>query len=86
MEFVAVAVICLLSAAQSAPVSNCESLLERLPIRGREEILGKWVHIGEGSNLPGSAAITQMFVDSVWLSLTAAEQEDGIMFSQIQKS
>lgn len=38
MEFVAVAAICLLSAAQSAPVSNCESLLERLPIRGREEV------------------------------------------------
>ncbi|RVE76428.1 hypothetical protein OJAV_G00007710 [Oryzias javanicus] len=88
MEFVCVAVtaICLLSAAQSAPVSVCDSLLERLPIRGREEILGKWVHIGESTNLPGSAEMTKMLVDSVWLNLTAAEQEDGIIFSQIQKS
>ncbi|XP_004065762.1 uncharacterized protein LOC101159415 [Oryzias latipes] len=83
---VALAVICLLSAGQSAPVSNCEELVQHLHLPAREEILGKWVFIGESTDVPSSALMTKMFVDSVWLNLTAADQEDSIMFTQIQKS
>ncbi len=35
---VAVAVLCLLSAGQSAPVTSCEKLIQRIEIQGRDQV------------------------------------------------
>ncbi|XP_072239463.1 uncharacterized protein [Leuresthes tenuis] len=76
MEFVpvALAVFSLLSLGQTAPVTNCESLTQRLEVQGRDQLLGKWTYIAESTDLPGSKILTKMFAETSWWNITAADQ------------
>ncbi|XP_061585548.1 uncharacterized protein LOC133450722 [Cololabis saira] len=81
MEFVhvIVAVFSLVSVGRSAPVSSCEGLIRPLELPGRDQLLGKWMHIAETMDMPGAREMTKMFMDTNWLNLTAAEQADTIV-------
>ncbi|AWP05717.1 Hypothetical protein SMAX5B_007501 [Scophthalmus maximus] len=83
--YVAVAALSLLSVGQSAPVTSCESLIQTVEIQGREQLLGKWTYLAESTNIIGSKLLTNMFVESVWGRLTAANESDAIDHYQVQK-
>ncbi|KAM9770885.1 uncharacterized protein ACNS7B_012849 [Menidia menidia] len=87
MEFVyaSLAVFSLLSLGQSAPVTSCESLTQRLEIPGREQLLGRWTYIAESTNLPGSKVLTKMFAETSWWNLTAANRIDVLTVFQNTK-
>ncbi|MEQ2167370.1 hypothetical protein GOODEAATRI_003532 [Goodea atripinnis] len=82
---VAVAVFSLLSLGQSAPATNCESLIQPIQINGRDQLLGRWTFIAESTDIPGSRVLSKMFMGNSWLSSTAATQENVITTSQNQK-
>ncbi|XP_022614398.1 uncharacterized protein LOC111231542 isoform X2 [Seriola dumerili] len=83
--YVAVAVLSLLSVGQSAPVTDCESLVRPLEIQGRDKLLGKWMYIAESTNVTGSKLLTKMAVESSWGRITAANESDAIDHYQAQK-
>ncbi|XP_059197236.1 uncharacterized protein LOC131977794 isoform X3 [Centropristis striata] len=82
---VAVAVLSLLSVGQSAPVSSCESLIQPREINGTEQLLGTWTYIAEATNIPSSTLLTEMFVESWRVKVTAANESDTMNFSQAKK-
>ncbi|XP_022070017.1 uncharacterized protein LOC110965327 [Acanthochromis polyacanthus] len=83
---VALVVLNLLSAGQSAPVTSCESLLQPLEIQGRDQLLGRWTYIGESTDIPGSRTLTKMIVQTSWLNITAGDSNDTINTVQNQKA
>ncbi|XP_074486370.1 uncharacterized protein LOC141764761 [Sebastes fasciatus] len=88
MKFIhaAVVVLSLLSVGQSAPVIDCERLVQPLEFTGREQLLGKWTYIAEATNIPASQLLTKMLVDSARAKITAAANEsDVIIVLQTQK-
>nr|XP_020497577.1 uncharacterized protein LOC109989986 [Labrus bergylta] len=82
---VAVVVLGLFSVGQSAPVTDCESLIQPIEIQGRDQLLGKWTLLAEATNIFGSKYMTKMFVDNAWARLSAANESDTIDTFQYQK-
>ncbi|XP_010795905.1 uncharacterized protein [Notothenia coriiceps] len=82
---VAVAVLSLLSAGQSAPVSSCETLIHPIEINGREQLLGNWTAIAEGTDVPSAKLLTNLLMASVRLNINAANESDAINVMQSQK-
>ncbi|XP_041642124.1 uncharacterized protein LOC121509013 [Cheilinus undulatus] len=82
---VAVVVLCLLSVGRSAPVTDCNSLLQPIEIQGREQLLGRWTMLAESTDVPGSKLLTNMFVERFWLRLSAANESDAIDVFQSQE-
>ncbi|KAM7419126.1 hypothetical protein PAMA_016311 [Pampus argenteus] len=82
---VAAAVLSLLSVGQSAPVTNCESLIQQAEIQGRDQLLGKWIYLADSTNIAGAKIMTQMFVETAWGTFTAANESDAINVFQAQK-
>ncbi|XP_037620644.1 uncharacterized protein LOC119485262 [Sebastes umbrosus] len=87
MKFIhaAVVVLSLLSVGQSAPVIDCERLVQPLEFTGREQLLGKWTYIAEATNIPASQLMTKMLVDSARTNITAAADESDIINLQTLK-
>ncbi|XP_041840273.1 uncharacterized protein LOC121639114 [Melanotaenia boesemani] len=79
---VAVAVFSLLSLGQSAPVTDCETLTQHINIQGRDQLLGRWTHLVESTDIPGSKVLTKMFAQTSWWNITAADQINGLRTSQ----
>ncbi|XP_045903695.1 uncharacterized protein LOC123969949 [Micropterus dolomieu] len=75
---VAVAVLSLLSVGQSAPVSSCESLIQPLEIQGREQLLGKWMHVAESTEDHNVGVVLKTFRESHSLKITAATESDAV--------
>lgn len=42
------------------------------------QLLGKWFHISESTNIIGSQLLTKMFMDNAWGNFTASSKEDGM--------
>ncbi|KAK1886956.1 HPr kinase/phosphorylase [Dissostichus eleginoides] len=82
---VAVAVLSLLSAGQSAPVSSCETLIHPIEVNGREQLLGKWTPIAECTDFSSAKLLTNMLMASERLDITAANESDTINVIQSQK-
>ncbi|KAK2816952.1 hypothetical protein Q5P01_025143 [Channa striata] len=88
MEFVhlAVTVLGFLSVGHSAPVTNCETLIQPIEFQ-RDQLLGKWIYLAESTDIAGTQLLTKMFFESTWWKLTAAENEDdglrGVYFSKM---
>ncbi|KAM7394167.1 hypothetical protein PAMP_020984 [Pampus punctatissimus] len=80
---VAVAVLSLLSVGQSAPVTNCESLIQQAEIQGRDQLLGKWIYLAESTNIAGAKIVTKMFVETVWGTITAANEMHPINVTEV---
>ncbi|XP_023127984.1 uncharacterized protein LOC111569820 [Amphiprion ocellaris] len=83
---VALVVLSLLSAGQSAPVTSCESLLQPLEIQGRDQLLGRWTYIAESTDIPGARTLTKMLIETTWLNITAGDNNDTINIVQNQKT
>ncbi|KAM3624280.1 uncharacterized protein V6R79_021442 [Siganus canaliculatus] len=81
----ALVVLCFLSGAHSVPVTKCENLTRPIQIQGREQLLGKWIHIAESTNLVGSKLLTKAFVDSSWMKFSAGKESDDLDAIQVQK-
>ncbi|XP_035516507.1 uncharacterized protein LOC118327309 [Morone saxatilis] len=82
---VAVAVLCLLTGGQSAPVTSCEDLIRPIEIHGRDQLLGKWTYVSESTTVPGSKMMTKLWVESVWVKVTVANEIDAFSVFQAQK-
>ncbi|CAN9510462.1 unnamed protein product [Ophioblennius macclurei] len=87
LEFVgvAVAVFSLLSVGQTAPVSDCESLIKPVEIQSRDQLLGKWIHIADSAEPSGANDLAKMLVESVWWNITIAEENDKLEYFTNQK-
>ncbi|XP_058496582.1 uncharacterized protein LOC131466961 [Solea solea] len=83
--YVAAAVLSFLSVGQSAPVTDCESLIQPVKIQDREQLLGKWIYLAESTNFTGSKLLTNMLVETVWGKMTAANEIDAIHHYQSLK-
>nr|XP_057921428.1 uncharacterized protein LOC131123224 [Doryrhamphus excisus] len=75
----------LLAAGQSAPLADCDTLTQQLPIQGRDQFLGRWTYAAESINIPGSKLLTKMFVDTVWGDISPAIESDSLSVRQVQK-
>ncbi|XP_047461052.1 uncharacterized protein LOC125019939 [Mugil cephalus] len=86
MEFaqVAVAVLSLLSVAQSAPVTDCETLTQTIDIK-KDQLQGRWTIRAEASDAPSAKTMMYLFVQSVWLNVTNNSTTDTITIFQNQK-
>lgn len=49
------------------------------------QLIGRWTIVGESANLKRSNAMVQMYVESTWVKVTAANENDAINFFQSQK-
>ncbi|XP_077575444.1 uncharacterized protein LOC144198359 [Stigmatopora nigra] len=77
--------VALLPAAFSAPLTTCDRLTEQVQIQGRNQFLGVWTYTAESTNLPGSKALTKLFVDNVWGKIYPANESDSFYVFQVQK-
>ncbi|KAL3996373.1 6-phosphofructo-2-kinase / fructose-2,6-biphosphatase 4 [Sarotherodon galilaeus] len=86
MEFVhvAVTVLGLLSLGHSAPVTSCDNLIQPREIHGNQ-LLGKWVLLGDSRSIPGSKMLVQMLMENTWAKITAASEANTFNSLQIQK-
>ncbi|CAJ1052121.1 uncharacterized protein LOC123970153 [Xyrichtys novacula] len=63
---ISVAVLSLLSVGHSLPVTSCDILTKPIEIQGRDQLLGKWIIVGESTNIPKSNYLTNLFVKNAW--------------------
>ena len=82
---VILAVLSLLTIGQSAPVTSCESLTKQVEIIGRNQLLGKWMYIGESTTIAGFKLLTKALVETSWARISAADESDAINVFQSQK-
>ncbi|XP_062284719.1 uncharacterized protein LOC133990415 isoform X2 [Scomber scombrus] len=82
---VILAVLSLLTVGQSAPVTSCESLTKQVEIKGRNQLLGKWMHIGESTTIAGFKLLTKAFLETSWAHVSAADESDAINVFQSRK-
>ncbi|XP_053185923.1 uncharacterized protein LOC128368993 isoform X2 [Scomber japonicus] len=82
---VILAVLSLLTVGQSAPVTSCESLTKQVEIIGRNQLLGKWMYIGESTTIAGFKLLTKALVETSWARISAADESDAINVFQSQK-
>ncbi|XP_047460165.1 uncharacterized protein LOC125019432 [Mugil cephalus] len=84
MKCVAVAVLLsVVSLGSSAPSSSCDSLLKPVII-SKEDLLGRWLHIGSSSDIPGSRSLGHM-TDDLWFNISETTQSDVLNIIQAQR-
>ncbi|XP_046901612.1 uncharacterized protein LOC124484651 [Hypomesus transpacificus] len=76
------AVLGLLSAGQAAPLT-CEALVKPLENTNLEMLLGKWMVIGETSQVPGSRTLGKLLFSSGCIEFTATSDSNRVIHTQI---
>ncbi|XP_028312934.1 uncharacterized protein LOC114469546 [Gouania willdenowi] len=79
------AVFGLLSSAQSAPVTSCETLTKHDDII-RDQLLGKWILIGETTDKDETLSMIRSLVDTVFWNITETDTTDGLQIFHHQKT
>ncbi|KAJ0033036.1 hypothetical protein NQD34_000143 [Periophthalmus magnuspinnatus] len=82
----ALVVLSLLYLGHTAPVITCESLTQTISIESRDTLLGKWMYVGESTNMAGTRELTKKFVDSVFVQVHPLPDISSFEFKQVQKS
>ncbi|KAM3623742.1 uncharacterized protein V6R79_015141 [Siganus canaliculatus] len=82
---VAMILLSLLSSGLSAPATNCETLIQPLEISGPEQLLGKWMHVGESTDNEVAEDIIKNLQENYWLKITAANETDVLVLTSTVK-
>ncbi|KAM3623740.1 uncharacterized protein V6R79_015141 [Siganus canaliculatus] len=83
---VAMILLSLLSSGLSAPATDCETLIQPLEISGPEQLLGKWLHVGESTdNEAAEMHIKSLQGYSYWLKISAANETDTLILTSRRK-
>ncbi|XP_060883543.1 uncharacterized protein LOC132954984 [Labrus mixtus] len=82
---VSVAVLSLLCVGHTAPLTDCDSLVQPLEIQGPEQLLGKWMRVAVSSNNKKLEMAEKNFQDSAWMKLTADNESDVITLTTAVK-
>ncbi|XP_062333661.1 uncharacterized protein LOC134033493 [Osmerus eperlanus] len=76
------AVLGLLSAGQAAPLT-CEALVKPLENTNLEMLLGKWMVIGDTSQVPGFRTLGKLLYSSGWMEFTATSDSNRVIYTEI---
>ncbi|KAK7930011.1 hypothetical protein WMY93_006406 [Mugilogobius chulae] len=81
----AVALLSLLCVGHSAPMPNCENLIQKIDIESRDVLLGRWIYAAESTTIPGTAMLTKLLIDSVIVHAIPLVDNNSVQFTQIQR-